>query len=76
VNAAIRLESWLVPPLFMLIQQRGKIALEEMFRVFNMGIGMVIVTDREQAAMLQAAIGEETYRIGEIVPGNGKVVLQ
>ena len=76
VNAAIRLDSWLVPPLFMLIQQHGKIALEEMFRVFNMGIGMVIVTDREQAAMLQAAIGEETYRIGEIVPGNGKVVLQ
>jgi phosphoribosylamine--glycine ligase/phosphoribosylformylglycinamidine cyclo-ligase len=76
VNAAIRLDSWLVPPLFMLIQQRGKIALEEMYRVFNMGIGMVIVTGREQAAMLQAAIGEETYRIGEIIPGNGKVVLQ
>jgi len=75
VNAAIRLESWIVPPLFMLIQQRGKIALDEMYRVFNMGIGMVIITGHEHAAMLQAAISEETYRIGEIVPGNGKVVL-
>jgi phosphoribosylamine--glycine ligase/phosphoribosylformylglycinamidine cyclo-ligase len=76
VNAVIRLDSWPIPPLFMLIQQRGKVGLEEMYRVFNMGIGMVIVTASEQAAMLQAAIHEENYRIGEIVPGNGKVVLQ
>jgi phosphoribosylformylglycinamidine cyclo-ligase len=76
VNAIIRVDSWLVPPLFMLLQQRGKIAVEEMYRVFNMGIGMVIVAAPEQAAGLQAAIGEETFRIGEIVPGTGKVVLQ
>jgi phosphoribosylaminoimidazole synthetase len=76
VDAAIHLDSWLVPPLFMLIQQRGQISLEEMYRVFNMGIGMVIVTGRDQAAMLQAAIREDTYRIGEIVPGTGKVVLK
>jgi len=76
VNAVIRQGSWPVPRLFTLIQQRGGIASQEMYRVFNMGIGMVIVAAPEQAARLQAAIGEETWVIGQIVPGNGKVVLQ
>lgn len=75
VNAVIQLGSWPIPPLFRLIQQRGGIATEEMFRVFNMGIGMVIVAARDQAASLQAAIPEETWVIGEIAVGNGKVVL-
>jgi phosphoribosylamine--glycine ligase/phosphoribosylformylglycinamidine cyclo-ligase len=76
VDAVIRPGNWPIPPLFTLIQQRGGIALEEMYRVFNMGIGMVIVVAPEQSAGLQAAITEETYRIGEIVSGNGKVVLR
>jgi phosphoribosylamine--glycine ligase/phosphoribosylaminoimidazole synthetase len=75
VNAVIRQGSWPVPRLFTLIQQRGGIASEEMYRVFNMGIGMVIVAAPEQAARLQAAIGEETWVIGEIIPGSGKVIL-
>ncbi len=76
VNAVVRLGSWPVPPLFTLIQQRGGIPVQEMYRVFNMGIGMVIVAAPDRAAGLQAAIGEETWVIGEITPGSGKVVLQ
>lgn len=75
VNAVIKLGSWPVPALFSLIQKRGGIATEEMYRVFNMGIGMVIVTAPDRADGLQTALGEETYRIGEIVQGSGKVVL-
>jgi phosphoribosylformylglycinamidine cyclo-ligase/phosphoribosylamine--glycine ligase/phosphoribosylformylglycinamidine cyclo-ligase len=76
VNSVIRTGSWPVPPLFALIQQRGRIAREEMYRVFNMGIGMVVIAAVEDAAPLQAAIPEETWLIGEIVPGDRKVVLQ
>jgi phosphoribosylformylglycinamidine cyclo-ligase len=75
VNAVIRTGAWQVPPLFALIQQRGRIDREEMYRVFNMGIGMVVVTAAQDAAALQAAIPEETWMIGEIVPGEKKVIL-
>jgi phosphoribosylaminoimidazole synthetase len=76
VNAIIRQGSWPMPRLFTLIQQRGGIAVEEMYRVFNMGIGMIVITAAEHAAALQAAIPEETYPIGKIVSGDRKVVLQ
>ncbi len=76
VNAVIHIGSWPVLPLFTLIQQRGRIDRQEMYRVFNMGIGMVVVSAAEDAAALQAAIPEESWVIGEIVPGERKVVLQ
>ena len=46
--------AWTVPPLFRLIQERGAVSDDEMYRVFNMGIGMVVMTDREGAAAIQA----------------------
>jgi len=48
-TAVIERDSWAVPPLFRLIQSRGRILDEEMYRVFNMGIGMVAVVDPERA---------------------------
>ena len=41
--AEIDLRSWTVPPLFQLLQERGGIATDEMFRAFNMGVGLVLV---------------------------------
>ncbi len=75
VSAVIRLGSWNVPPLFELIRRRGDLTSEEMYRVFNMGIGMVAVAAPENVAMLQSLIAEPTWVIGELVPGEGKVVL-
>ncbi len=76
LNASIQLGSWPVPPLFSLIQQRGEVETEEMYRVFNMGIGMVAIVDRAKVAEFQAALTEETFVIGELTPGNKVVVLQ
>lgn len=75
VDAVVRQGSWPVPPLFGLIQSRGEIALEEMHRVFNMGIGMVVVVAKEDVEKVQKAISEETFVIGELVEGEGKTRL-
>ncbi|HNB54137.1 MAG TPA: phosphoribosylformylglycinamidine cyclo-ligase, partial [Anaerolineales bacterium] len=63
--------SWPVPPLFPLMQKLGNIADLEMYRVFNMGIGMIAIVRREHLAEVQAGIPEETWVIGEVVEGKG-----
>jgi phosphoribosylformylglycinamidine cyclo-ligase len=75
VGALIHGGSWPVPALFGLIQSRGEIAHEEMHRVFNMGIGMVVVVAKKDVEKLQKAIPEETFVIGELVKGNRKVLF-
>lgn len=66
VEAVIQRGSWPVPPLYDLIQRTGGIDPDEMYRVFNMGIGMVAVVDRNRADELLAAAGEECWIIGEL----------
>ena len=75
--AEVELQSWSVPPLFRLIAQRGAIAQAEMFRVFNMGVGLVIVcatSEAEQVIDLAARPGEPTaFRLGAVVSGERSV---
>ena len=73
--AQINLGSWPVPPLFQLTQQRGDIATEEMYRVFNMGIGLIAIVAPEDVATLQASIPEEAFVIGQLIDGNKRVIL-
>jgi phosphoribosylformylglycinamidine cyclo-ligase len=75
LSAVIHLKSWEVPPLWTLIQQKGNISLPEMYRVFNMGIGMVAIVDRSSAADFQTSISESTFIIGELVEGERNVIL-
>lgn len=69
LTAEIHQETWTLPPLFQWLQQHGGVADTEMHRVFNCGIGMVVIVSKENAdaamQQLQAA-GETVYRIGEI----------
>jgi phosphoribosylformylglycinamidine cyclo-ligase len=58
--------AWQVPPIFRLIQERGKIKEVEMYQVFNMGIGMVIFCSPQQVAELTAAL-PETRKIGKVI---------
>ena len=62
-------DAWTMPPLFTWLQQHGNVADAEMHRVFNCGIGMVVIVAKENAdaaiAQLKAA-GETVSRIGEI----------
>ena len=75
LNAEIHLDSWPLPPLWKLIQSEGHIATDEMYRVFNMGIGMVIIVEKTKAAEIQRLIPEPTFVIGELVKGEKKVRL-
>jgi phosphoribosylamine--glycine ligase/phosphoribosylformylglycinamidine cyclo-ligase len=76
LDACIQLGTWSIPPLFTLIQQRGHIRQDEMYRVFNMGIGMIAIVNAENADAVQAAIPEETFVIGQLVAGSKQVILK
>ena len=75
LNAMIHLDSYPLPPLWKLIQSEGHIATDEMYRVFNMGIGMVAILDKSVASDLQNSIAEPTFIIGELTKGEQKVIL-
>jgi phosphoribosylformylglycinamidine cyclo-ligase len=76
VAARISTETWEVPPLFRIIQKKGAIATEEMYRVFNMGIGMVVITSPQNAAAIRSKLAK-ALTIGEIIKKDGpeRVVL-
>jgi len=71
-------DAWPVPPLFRLIEREGAVDRDEMYRVFNMGIGMVVIVDPSQVEAALSAVGHEAYVIGEVVArGEGeRVVLE
>ena len=63
--------TWTVPPIFGLIQQRGNVDRDEMYRVFNMGIGMVVVCSPEDAGQVTGALPEAKI-VGEVVKQSGE----
>jgi phosphoribosylformylglycinamidine cyclo-ligase len=76
VGVEIDRTSWEVPPLFRLIQRLGDVAEEEMFRVFNMGIGYVLIVpanEAEKALTHFAAAGEKAVLLGRAISGSGVV---
>ncbi len=75
LSAVVHLGSWQVPSLWTLIQEKGNISIQEMYRVFNMGIGMVAIVDKSIVAEFQLSISEQTFVIGELVEGERKVIL-
>ncbi len=77
--ARIRRGTWPVPPIFELIQRLGDVPTDEMFRTFNMGIGMVVVVrpeDEPSARQTVEDLGLPVYSIGEVGPGPGGVVYE
>jgi phosphoribosylformylglycinamidine cyclo-ligase len=74
LGARIRRGSWEVPPLFRLIQRGGGVSDEEMFRTFNMGIGMVLVVSPGDLHDVEHSLerrGETSHVIGSVVRGTG-----
>jgi phosphoribosylformylglycinamidine cyclo-ligase len=64
-------QSWTVPPIFRWLQQAGGIDDAEMFRAFNMGVGLVLVCARDSADATVAALraaGEPAWIVGEVTP--------
>ena len=76
VSARIDTKVWDVPPLFQIIQRQGGIEREEMYRVFNMGIGMVAISSPQSAGKIKARLSE-VKQIGEIIEqsGDARVML-
>jgi phosphoribosylformylglycinamidine cyclo-ligase len=71
-QALIRPKTWDVPPIFKLVQKKAGVDNAEMFRAFNMGIGMALVVPKKQADKVlkkAAKLGEKAFLIGEIVKG-------
>ena len=73
-DAIIETKSWRVPRIFQILQQNGNVDAQEMYQVFNMGIGMVAVV-AEQYAQRAASI-LRAKQIGRIERGLGKTVLK
>lgn len=75
LSAEIKKGSWPAPPVFPYLQKQGNVAEEEMYRVFNMGIGMVLVVSPYYAHAVAGRLekaGETVHEIGRIVPTPGK----
>jgi phosphoribosylformylglycinamidine cyclo-ligase len=69
VRARIDPTAWPRPGVFGLLQRHGELADDEMLRVFNCGLGMLVIAPREQANDIRErleALGERCYRVGEI----------
>jgi phosphoribosylformylglycinamidine cyclo-ligase len=68
-----------MPPIFRLLQAGGGVSDEEMYRVFNMGIGMTLIVDAKSVAAVQkvaSRAGVKSYLIGEIRKGKREVVVE
>ena len=70
--------TWPVPPLFTWLRESGKVPVEDMYRTFNMGIGLIVVTARDQAEPLMGELaargGRDARVIGEVVSGEPPAV--
>jgi phosphoribosylformylglycinamidine cyclo-ligase len=75
LGAVVHRGTWPIPPLFELIEARGRILNDEMLRVFNIGIGMVIIAAPGNVAFIRRALDEECWVIGELVRGEKRVSL-
>ena len=76
LDAVIRRGTWEILPVFRFIRERGKVADAEMYRTFNMGLGMILVVAEDRLDRVQEFLrrqGVTFYAIGQISAGGGKV---
>jgi phosphoribosylformylglycinamidine cyclo-ligase len=76
LDAEIDASSWEVPNLFRQLEQAGEVTRAEMYRTFNMGVGMVVITDEASAPAVEASAASAhiaSSRLGRMVRGTGQV---
>jgi phosphoribosylformylglycinamidine cyclo-ligase len=76
LDAAIDGASWPIPNLFAQLERHGQVSRDEMYRTFNMGVGMVVITDESGAAAVEASASSanvDAWRLGRTVRGTGRV---
>lgn len=77
-NCSVNLdpETWPIPPIINLIQNIGDLDKNEMIRTFNMGIGLVLIINKEAVTKVKEIIGQSSqiFKIGKVIAGNQKVI--
>ncbi len=79
MGVTINDDAWEMPVIFRLMHEWGNVEWHEMYRTFNMGIGMVIIADKDRAADIEKSLeakGETVYRIGEVTRGDHDVTIK
>ena len=79
VTAVVHKESYPIPPIFKLLQSKGKLEEKMMYNTYNMGLGMILAVDPADADKTLDALkagGEAAYVIGEVENGNKEVVIK
>jgi phosphoribosylformylglycinamidine cyclo-ligase len=77
-SVVINRDTWPVLPIFKLMQELGSVPDAEMYRTFNMGIGMIIIASGEDAEAIQIELGKRSqscYKIGLVIEGDRKVSI-
>jgi phosphoribosylformylglycinamidine cyclo-ligase len=78
LDAVVETSTWERPNLFRVLGEAGKVERDEMFRAFNMGVGMVVISDTAGAARIQehvTARGVPAWTMGVVTKGSGRVIL-
>ncbi len=78
-DATVRRGAWPVPPIFEVVETKGGIARNEMERVFNLGVGMILVVPDAEAnrtVELLVDIGQPSDVVGKVVSGSGRVRME
>ena len=78
-NAVIKKSAWPRHKIFTFLQNAGPVEEEEMYRVFNMGVGFVLIVAEDFADSIAHKLsryGEQVYAIGRITTGAGRVILK
>lgn len=78
-DAEVNAEAWEIPVVFKKLQEWGNVTWAEMYRTFNMGVGMVLVVDPSEADAVRAhlkAEGETFYELGMVVPGHKETIMK
>ena len=79
MGAEVDAAAWEMPAVFRLLQEWGNVDWAEMYRTFNMGIGMVLIASEEEAARIEAHLGaqyEAVFRIGRVTEGAHEVTIK
>jgi phosphoribosylformylglycinamidine cyclo-ligase len=78
LDAVVDTGSWAIPHVFRVLEEAGAVPRAEMFRAFNMGVGMVVIADPSEAdGVLESsrAADVQAWVLGHTVPGTGRVLL-
>ena len=80
LDAEITLNTWPILPIFSYMQKIGNISTEEMYRAFNMGIGLMLIIPKEEKNKIEDILKNypdyKIFEVGKIINGNKKVVLK